>query len=191
MPNQFSCRVCHIIENRMQKCSSRSRYTELWPAIEQNLQRRCGTARNSMKIETHAPDCCFRFFYDLFQAVSWRFCWCVWDSTFLISYILRWVDRQKNERFKLRAYSFLKMPNTRHYYIFLKLHAFREIICDWIVNVTDSYIFHSQLLEGPFVLSDFFNQIAVFCKSDEKKDNATVFNGDNSCDNESDQDARQ
>lgn len=45
----------------------------------------------------------------------------------------------------------LQDPKKRYYYIAATIYAFREIICDWIVNVFDCYILNTKYLSQKFL----------------------------------------
>lgn len=43
-----------------------------------------------------------------------------------------------------------RMPKTKHHYIALTVHAFKDYVSDWIGNVNDFYILHSRYLDRSF-----------------------------------------
>lgn len=83
------------------------------------------------------------------------------------------------------------MPDTGHYFIDLTCHAFSDLICDWLGNVSKIYMLHSQPLQSSFVSFDFFNPLAVVHESSEKQDSFTVKKANDKCVNDCDQDVAQ
>lgn len=87
--------------------------------------------------------------------------------------------------------AFFKMPDTSHYLMGLKVHAYNVFICDWIGNVFDFNIPGSLLLKGPFVSLGFLYSLSVIYETDEKQNISDVSDANDNCVDGSNQDGEQ
>lgn len=63
----------------------------------------------------------------------------------------------------------IKMPDNRHYFIALTIHAFSDYICDWIGKFHDCYIFHSASSNTPFQKFGNSKRFSDIFKIDEEE----------------------